>query len=94
MSKSLQEKRLDVSDLEPPEPLERVLAALDELGDGEFLHMLHRREPFLLYPELERRGFRYLTFLDRDHECEVFIWRSGDTAAEKACRNCLEAPPQ
>lgn len=79
------ERFLDVSDLEPPEPLQRVLETLDDLGDGEFLHMLHRRDPLLLYPELEQRGFRYLKTLDRDHECEVLIWRDGDTEAEVAC---------
>lgn len=86
------ERLLDVSDLEPPEPLERVLTALDELGDGEFLHMLHRRDPLLLYPELERRGFRYLTTFERDYECEVFIWRDGDTVAENACCACDGVP--
>jgi len=80
------ERVLDVSDLEPPEPLERVLAAIDELEDGEYLHMLHRREPLLLYPELEQRGFSYLPMFDRDYECEVLIWRDGDPVAESACR--------
>lgn len=87
MPNSAQEQRLDVSALEPPEPLQRVLAALDGLGDGEFLHVLHRREPLLLYPELDRRGFRYLTSFEREYECEIFIWRDGDTAAEAACRS-------
>lgn len=85
MSKRAREVRLDVSDLEPPEPLERVLAALEELGDGDFLHMLHRREPLLLYPELRRKGFRYLTSFAGDYECEVFIWRDCDAVAEQAC---------
>lgn len=85
MHGSARECLLDVSDLEPPEPLQRVLQALDELGDAEYLHVLHRREPLLLYPELQRRGFRYLATFERDFECEVFIWRDGDTAAENAC---------
>lgn len=85
MHGSARERLLDVSDLEPPEPLQRVLETLDDLGDGEFLHMLHRRDPLLLYPELELRGYRYLTTFERDHECEVFIWRDGDAAAEEAC---------
>lgn len=86
MHDTARERILDVSDLEPPEPLEQVLSALDDLGDGEFLHMLHRREPLLLYPELDRRGFRYLTILDRHYACEVYIWRDGDSVAERACR--------
>jgi len=82
---SAREHILDVSDLEPPEPLQRVLNALPELGEGDYLHMLHRREPLLLYPELERRGFRYLDISNGDHECELLIWRDGDAAAEHAC---------
>ena len=86
MPDTARERRLDVSDLEPPEPLQRVLTALDALDEGEFLHVLHRREPLLLYPELMDRGFRYLTTFERDYDCEVFIWRDGDARAERACR--------
>ncbi len=92
MPESARERRIDVSDLEPPEPLQQVLLAVDELDDGEFLHMIHRREPLLLYPELRRRGFSFITTFDRDHECEVFIWRDGDTVAEHACRRYETAP--
>jgi len=93
MAETARERRLDVSDLEPPEPLQRVLTALDDLGDGEYLHMLHRREPFLLYPELENRGFCYLTTFDGDYDCEVLIWRDGDRLAERACRDHQPAAP-
>lgn len=89
---SAREHILDVSDLEPPEPLQRVLEALSELGEGDYLHMLHRREPLLLYPELEQRGFRYLTITGGNHECELLIWRDGDTVAEHACRAGLGEP--
>ena len=49
---------LDVSELEPCEPLERTLAALAGLGSGDYLRVLHRREPRLLFPLLERQGLR------------------------------------
>ncbi len=94
MPEPARERRIDVSDLEPPEPLQQVLLALDDLGDAEYLHMIHRREPLLLYPELRRRGFSFVTTFDRDHECEVFIWRDGDTVAERACRRYETAPGQ
>lgn len=81
------ERLLDVSELEPPEPLQRVLAATARLGEGEFLHVLHRREPLLLYPELDRRGFCYLATFEGDYACEVFIWRDGDEPAAEACRS-------
>jgi len=37
----------------------RILAALASLENGSELAVLMDREPFLLYPELERRGFEW-----------------------------------
>ena len=93
MSGSARERVLDVSDLEAPEPLERVLTALGEMGVGDFLRMLHRREPLLLYPELKRRGFDYLMCLEGPGRYEVLIWRHGDAAAERACRDRAKGAP-
>ena len=53
-------RQLDNRDLEPPEPMVRILAAADQLGPGETLSALLRREPVFLFPQLERRGFRWL----------------------------------
>jgi len=78
------ERLLDVSELAPPEPLERALAAADGLGPGEYLRMRHRREPCLLFPELEARGFRYLVQPGTLTAYEIFIWRRDDAAAEAA----------
>lgn len=50
---------LDNRGLQPPEPMVRILAALKELGDGDELFAHMDREPMLLYPELERRGFAW-----------------------------------
>jgi uncharacterized protein (DUF2249 family) len=52
--------KLDNRDLEPPEPMVRILAAADKLAPGETLSALLRREPVFLFPQLERRGFRWL----------------------------------
>lgn len=51
---------LDNRDLEPPEPMVRILAAADKLAPGETLSALLRREPVFLFPQLEKRGFRWL----------------------------------
>ncbi|MBI5947053.1 MAG: DUF2249 domain-containing protein [Chloroflexi bacterium] len=48
---------LDNRGLMPPEPMVRILSALATLGDDDDLVALMDREPMLLYPELERRGF-------------------------------------
>ncbi len=52
---------LDNRGLGPPEPMVRILAALPKLGEGDELRVLMDREPLLLYPELTRRGFGWLT---------------------------------
>ncbi len=52
--------KLDNRDLEPPEPMVQILAAADKLGPGETLSALLRREPVFLFPQLEKRGFRWL----------------------------------
>jgi hypothetical protein len=77
---------LDVSELEPPEPLVQSLAAIGKLQHGEYLRMLHRRRPCLLYENLQKRGFSNETRAGREVACEVFIWRDGDDEAERAAR--------
>lgn len=47
---------LDNRDLEPPEPMVRILFALEQLAPGEVIEAWNDREPLLLYPELEARG--------------------------------------
>jgi uncharacterized protein (DUF2249 family) len=66
---------LDVRGLEPPEPLERVLEALDLVTPGKRLRMLIDREPVPLYRILERNGYRYLA-TQRDpgtFEIDIFL---------------------
>jgi uncharacterized protein (DUF2249 family) len=52
---------LDVRGLEPPEPMVKILEALEELIPGEVLEVLHERRPMLLYPQLDDRGFVHET---------------------------------
>lgn len=52
--------QLDNRGLQPPEPMVRILGALANLdADGELVALMDR-EPLLLYPELERRGFSWV----------------------------------
>lgn len=88
------EQRLDVSDLEPPEPLVRALDEAERLAPGTYLRMCHRREPCLLYGNLEARGFEHETRTGAETACEVFIWRRDDPEAEGAAREAAaERPP-
>jgi uncharacterized protein (DUF2249 family) len=47
---------LDVRDLDPPEPMVRILAAIEEMAKGEVLSVVLGREPLFLLPELAKRG--------------------------------------
>ncbi|HKK14055.1 MAG TPA: DUF2249 domain-containing protein [Gammaproteobacteria bacterium] len=84
------EIRLDVSALAAPEPLERVLEALETLQPGQYVRMLHRREPFPLYGMLTEDGFLYLTRPGQSAAYEIFIWHREDPEAEAAVGNLVE----
>ncbi len=47
---------LDNRGLSPPEPMMRILEALEHLAPGQVLEALNEREPVFLYPELQARG--------------------------------------
>lgn len=50
---------MDNRGLSPPEPMLRILAALDNLPNGGRLVAQMDRQPLFLYPELEERGCTY-----------------------------------
>jgi uncharacterized protein (DUF2249 family) len=52
---------LDVRGLEPPLPMVRILEAIEQLGPGDRLEVLHDRRPMFLYPQLDDRGFVHET---------------------------------
>jgi uncharacterized protein (DUF2249 family) len=64
---------LDVSSLEPPEPLERVLDALGELAEGDRLRVQLKRQPFPLYNFLRQMGYEWET-IGAEGGVEVLIW--------------------
>lgn len=49
-------RHMDNRDLDPPEPMVRILAATEEMKNGEVLSALLCREPVFLLPELKKRG--------------------------------------
>lgn len=77
------ERLLDVSELEPCEPLQRTLAALQTLTQGDYLRVVHRREPHLLYPLLEKSGFHWRTRKGGKAGFEILIWPQHDQSAER-----------
>lgn len=65
---------VDVSDLEPPEPLDRILSELGTLGTHQVLKVRHRREPHPLYALLEAQGFRHLCRQRGEGDFRIYIW--------------------
>ncbi|RUM97643.1 DUF2249 domain-containing protein [Pseudaminobacter arsenicus] len=52
-------RHMDNRELDPPEPMVRILAAVEEMNPGEVLSALLCREPIFLLPELAKRGHRW-----------------------------------
>lgn len=65
---------LDVRGLMPPEPLERTLAALEDMEPGERLLQVNERVPVFLLPVLEERGYQYAVEETRG-AVRLTIWR-------------------
>lgn len=53
---------LDVRELPPPEPMMKILEKLNEIDENTILLVHHHREPLMLYPKLEERGFQAITY--------------------------------
>lgn len=69
-------KVIDARELQPPEPMELTLAALDEIDAGGEILLLLYREPFPLYGILARNGYTHQTELSADGTFNIRIWRA------------------
>lgn len=71
---------LDLTDLDPPEPMVRILSRLEELTEGSVLFALLGREPLFLFPELETRGHAWVGDFDEDDvNYRLMVRRGGQT---------------
>jgi len=70
------EVRLDVRNLEPPEPMVHTLEALESLPSGSVLLQINSRVPQFLLPILRERGFHFTIDKTRPDEVQVSIWRN------------------
>ncbi|EKN63355.1 putative redox protein, regulator of disulfide bond formation [Schinkia azotoformans MEV2011] len=68
--------KLDNRGLEPPQPMMRTLAALDELPEGEELIINNDRRPMFLYEELDGRGYKHETIELEDGSFQITIRKS------------------
>lgn len=68
------EQYVDVSDLEPPEPLEVILDAIADLPSGDHLKVRHRRNPVPLYRMLQDMGYAYTMQNPAPEHFDILIW--------------------
>jgi len=68
---------LDVGGLEPPEPMVRIIEALDLVQADERLRVLIDRDPIPLYRILARNGYAHSTTARADGRYAVLIWLAG-----------------
>lgn len=66
---------LDVRGLEPPEPMVRTLAALEQLPEGGTLVQINVRVPQFLLPRLDELGYRYEVREQSEELVRLFIRR-------------------
>ena len=70
-------KHLDNRDLDPPEPMVRILAAVETMNEGETLSALLCREPVFLFPELAKRGHQWRGGFEDDGSTYKVLVRVG-----------------
>jgi TusA-related sulfurtransferase len=75
-------QEMDNRDLDPPEPMVRVLAAVEAMANGEVLSALLCREPMFLLPELAKRGHAWRGAFEPDGKTYRILIRVG--AAKEA----------
>lgn len=72
------EKFLDTSGMEPPEPFVRALAILAELKSGEYLHMAIARIPYPLFDYCNQHSLEYRVKLGEAANYDIYIWNRQD----------------
>jgi len=73
---------LDVRDLEPPQPMIKVVKALEELKEGEVLEVLGSRPFKHLLPKLEELGYSY-ELQETPEGYLLRIWKGGKAKSEE-----------
>ncbi len=67
----------DNRDLDPPEPMVKILAALETMAPGQVLSALLCREPLFLLPELAKRGHSWRGGFEADGTTYKILIRVG-----------------
>lgn len=70
----MKERIVDARWLQPPEPMELTLEALNVLESGQRLRLLIHRMPNMLFPLLKEWGYDYTMQESDDGTYEILIW--------------------
>jgi uncharacterized protein (DUF2249 family) len=73
-------QHMDNRDLEPPEPMERIMAATEKMAPGQVLSALLCREPIFLFPQLAKRGHRWRGGFEADGKTYKVLIQVGSLA--------------
>ncbi len=69
------DKVVDIIDLVPPEPMIKVLTALEEMEPDRTLLVNHQRRPIYLLQVLDERGYPYRVVEHDDGRVQVYIYK-------------------
>lgn len=69
---------IDVRELPPPEPMMKILETLPQIDEQTVLLVHHHREPMMLYPKLEERGYEAVVNKINDNYYKVLIMKKRD----------------
>lgn len=67
--------KLDVRHLEMPMPMQAVLSALNDLPPNKTLHVIHKRVPQFLLPQLTEMDFRYSIHELPNGGVDIYIYK-------------------
>ena len=76
---------LDARELEHPIPLERAIAAIRELGEGNYFYMIHRKNPIPLIELAKEQGFSVLNKEDAQGTWHILIAKDRSFNLEALC---------
>ena len=81
---------IDVRELAPPEPLQKIFESMQNLEAGQVLRVWHRVEPCGLFPDISKVGFCYRITRSKEGFCEFVIWKTDDQHAPEQIDNLIK----
>ena len=73
-------RAFDFSELDPPQPMVRILSALETMSPGEVMFAVLAREPLFLFPELTKRGHKWAGNYDKAGTAFRIMVKRGEAA--------------